>query len=68
MAAGTNGAVAVKDTKADGDEVHTRYDRRYNTGYRMNNEGGSGSSTYSALDTANKPDRCGPDDRPGDGR
>ena len=78
---GTNGAVAIKDTVTDGDEVYTLYDRRYNTGFRMNNEGGSGSTTYSALDTTNyvrkvtacvnlnnKPDRCGPDDRPGDGR
>ncbi|MDR3080646.1 MAG: hypothetical protein LBV60_06910 [Streptomyces sp.] len=78
---GTNGQVAVEDTVRDGDSVYTLYDRRYNTGLRMNNDGGVGSVLRSGMDETNyvrkvtacvnlnnAPDRCGPDDRPGDGR
>lgn len=76
-----NGSASVRDKAVDGDEVYVNYDRRYNTGFRMNNEGGEGSTLTSASDTTNyvvkvqacvnlnnKPDRCGPTDSPGDGR
>ncbi|WLQ44034.1 hypothetical protein P8A22_31435 [Streptomyces laculatispora] len=76
-----NGSVSVRDKAQGGDEVYTTYDRRYNSGFRMNNEGGVDSTTKSGTDTTNyvtkvtacvnlnnKPDRCGPDDRDGDGR
>lgn len=75
-----NGSVAVRDKAKDGDEVYSKYDRLYNKGLRINNEGGVNSTTYSGSDKTNyvtkvtacvnlnnKPDRCGPDDRPGDG-
>ncbi|WP_329166529.1 hypothetical protein OG709_15345 [Streptomyces sp. NBC_01267] len=78
---GTNGAVAVKDTKGDSHSVYTLYDRRYNTGLRLDNNSGNGNTASSSMDTTNyvrkvtacvniqlKPDQCGPDDRPGDGR
>ncbi|SEG76078.1 hypothetical protein SAMN05216223_11047 [Actinacidiphila yanglinensis] len=77
---GTNGQVAVKDTLGDGHSVYSLYDRRYNTGLRLDNSGGHGTTAYSGLDETNyvrkvtacvnislAPDRCGPDDRPGDG-
>lgn len=71
----SNGSASVKD------KVCILYDRKYNTGFRMNNEGGVDSTTTSGSDAANyvakvtacvnlnnTPDRCGLDDRPGDGR
>ncbi|MYW08563.1 hypothetical protein GT034_09425 [Streptomyces sp. SID2563] len=76
-----NAVASVKDKVEDGDEVFVKYDRRYNTGFRMNNEGGVGSTLDSAADKINyvtkvqacvnlnnKPDRCGSTDQPGDGR
>lgn len=78
---GPNGAVAVKDTAGDGNSVYTLYDRLYNTGLRLENFSGNGSTVVSGNDTTNyipkvtacvnlgaQPDRCGQDDRPGDGR
>lgn len=78
---GTNGQAAVKDTSADSHSVYNLYDRRYNTGLRLNNSSGNGTTALSGLDETNylrkvtacvnvqlQPDWCGPDDRPGDGR
>ncbi|MFF8844975.1 hypothetical protein ACF08N_20025 [Streptomyces sp. NPDC015127] len=77
---GTNGQVAVKDTARDSHSVYTLYDRRYNTGLRLDNSKGYSYTVYSGMDEINyvrkvtacvnvqlSPDRCGPDDRPGDG-
>ncbi|WND35235.1 hypothetical protein RI578_13470 [Streptomyces sp. BB1-1-1] len=76
-----NSSVAVKDKAVDGDAVYSLYDRRYNTGKRLDNGSGEGTTVYSSGDFTNyiskvtacvnlnnTPDRCGPDDRPGDGR
>lgn len=78
---GTNGQVAIADTAGDSMAVYTLYDRRNNTGLRLDNHDGNGSTKYSGMDTTNyvskvtaclniqlNPDRCGPDDRPVDGR
>lgn len=77
---GDNSQVAIYDGRADSMAVYTLYDRRYNTGLRLDNHNGSGSTVYSGKDATNyvrkvtacvniqiNPDRCGPDDRPGDG-
>lgn len=47
---GTNGQVAVKDTKGDSHEVYANYDRLYADGLELRNSGGYGSTVYSALD------------------
>ncbi|MFF8265556.1 hypothetical protein [Streptomyces virginiae] len=78
---GANGQVAIKDTYGDSHAVYSLYDRRYNTGLRLDNYDGAGTTKYSSNDTTNyvrkvtaclnvqlNPDRCGIDDRPGDGR
>ncbi|MEU6934899.1 hypothetical protein AB0A05_38090 [Streptomyces sp. NPDC046374] len=78
---GANGVVAIADTAGDSMSVYTLYDRYYNSGLRLDNSGGVGTTKYSGSDTVNyvskvtaclniqlNPDRCGPDDRPGDGR
>ncbi|QES49067.1 hypothetical protein DEJ50_15890 [Streptomyces venezuelae] len=77
---GTNGQVAIKDTASDGYSVFTLYDRRNNTGLRLNNSNGNGTTVRSGMDESNyvrkvtacvdlwlTPDTCGNDDRPGDG-
>ncbi|WP_326788780.1 hypothetical protein [Streptomyces sp. NBC_00151] len=76
-----NKAVHIKDEAGDGRGVYTLYDRRDDTGLRLNNNNGHGSTVSSGSSTANYvrkvtacmdiallPDECGPDDRPGDGR
>ncbi|MGW8769031.1 hypothetical protein ACWGN5_41945 [Streptomyces sp. NPDC055815] len=78
---GTNGAVAVADTAGDSHAVYTLYDRKNNSGLRLDNYDGNGSTKYSGMDTTNyvskvtaclnvqlNPDRCGYDDRPNDDR
>ncbi|MFF3842524.1 hypothetical protein [Streptomyces sp. NPDC001930] len=78
---GTNGAVAIADTAGDSHAVYTLYDRRNNSGLRLDNHDGNGSTKYSGMDTTNyvskvtaclnvqlNPDRCGHDDRPNDDR
>ncbi|MER7724611.1 hypothetical protein [Streptomyces sp. NPDC096323] len=75
-----NSSMALKDTVEDGDAVYSLYDKRYNTGLRLNNSSGVGNTVYTTGDYANyiskvtacvnlnnTPDRCGQDDRPGDG-
>ncbi|MFI9173438.1 hypothetical protein [Streptomyces lincolnensis] len=76
-----NKAVHIKDEYADGRGVYTLYDRRNDTGLRLNNNQGNGKTVTSGSSTSNYvrkvtacmdiallPDECGPDDRPGDGR
>ncbi|WP_411078407.1 hypothetical protein [Streptomyces sp. cmx-10-25] len=76
-----NTSVGIADTAGDSMAVYTLYDRRYNTGLRLDNHDGNGTTRYSDADATNyiskvtaclniqlNPDRCGPDDRPGDGR
>ncbi|MGW1119938.1 hypothetical protein ACWD5B_22965, partial [Streptomyces tanashiensis] len=41
---GTNGAVAVADTAGDSHAVYTLYDRRNNSGLRLDNHDGNGST------------------------
>lgn len=78
---GTNGAAAVLDNTGDSHSVYNLYDRRNNTGLRLNNSLGHGNTTRTGMDETNyvrkvtacvniqvSPDRCGPDDRPNDGR
>ncbi|MFE3827331.1 hypothetical protein [Streptomyces sp. NPDC059092] len=78
---GTNGQVAVADTAGDSHAVYTLYDRKNNTGLRLDNSSGNGSTKKSGMNETNyvrkvtaclnvqlNPDRCGVDDRPGDGR
>lgn len=75
-----NSSMAIRDKAEDGDSVYSLYDRRYNTGMRLENWGGVGTTLYTSGDYTNyiskvtacvnlnnSPDRCGPDDRPGDG-
>ncbi|KIX78938.1 hypothetical protein ACN6AT_05000 [Streptomyces sp. JL4002] len=50
---GTNGAVAVKDNKADGDETYAEYHRRRTDGHELRNKSGSGTTVYSGMDTDN---------------
>ncbi|MFI0937542.1 hypothetical protein [Streptomyces sp. NPDC021020] len=76
---GTNGQVQIDDTAPDSHSVYTLYDRRLNTGLRLDNSDGYGSYRRSGLDENNyirkvtgcvniqlRPDRCGRDDRPND--
>lgn len=76
-----NKNVAVRDQQADGNGVYSEFDRKNTKGLRLLNNQGSGNTTYSDNSTSNyvvkvtacvhfdgTPDKCGPDDRPGDGR
>ncbi|MFJ8073672.1 hypothetical protein ACIQ7Q_06955 [Streptomyces sp. NPDC096176] len=73
------GQVAISDTAADRHSVHTLYDRRDDTGLRLDNSRGNGCTVYSGTNEINhvrkvtacvniqlRPDSCGADDRPGD--
>jgi hypothetical protein len=75
------GQVAIADTAADSHSVYTLYDRKNTTGLRLDNSGGNGTTKLSYDEPSNyvvkvtaclnvqlNPDRCGIDDRPGDGR
>ncbi|MDK1472161.1 hypothetical protein QNO07_01750 [Streptomyces sp. 549] len=50
---GTNGQVAVKDTKADSRAAYANYHRRYNDNHELRNHSGSGTTVYSGIDTKN---------------
>ncbi|MER6027656.1 hypothetical protein [Streptomyces sp. NPDC001851] len=76
-----NKNVGVKDEKADGNDVYSEFDRKNTKGLRLWNKQGAGTTTWSDSSTSNYVvkvtacvhfdwtfDKCGPDDRPGDGR
>ncbi|MEV8018750.1 hypothetical protein AB0O76_20900 [Streptomyces sp. NPDC086554] len=76
-----NKNVKVMDTEPDSHPVYSLYDRRTSTGKRLDNHKGNGETAKSGDDSRNyvtkvtacvnvqlSPDRCGSDDRPGDGR
>ncbi|MBT2418783.1 hypothetical protein J7F01_04150 [Streptomyces sp. ISL-22] len=76
-----NKNVAVRDERADDSAVYSEFDRKNTKGLRLWNKKGKGETTYSDSSTSNyvvkvtacvhydlTPDKCGPDDRPGDGR
>lgn len=76
-----NKNVAVRDERADGNDVYSEFDRKNTKGLVLRNTKGQGETTFSDNSTTNyvvkvtacvhfdaTPDKCGPDDRPGDGR
>ncbi|WP_217212616.1 hypothetical protein [Streptomyces sp. AC550_RSS872] len=76
-----NKNVAVLDERADGNDVYSEFDRKNTKGLVLRNTKGKGKTTFSDNSTSNYVvkvtacvhfdgtfDKCGPDDRPGDGR